>query len=79
MYRLQVELPDNLRQSLERAAANAGKTPEDWAGDILRRQLGQRDQRLRSHFGAVNLGAPTGMDNESIEADLARAYADTGD
>jgi hypothetical protein len=33
-------------------------------------------ERLKRHFGAVNLGQATGMDNESIDADLARAYAD---
>jgi len=27
------------------------------------------------HAGAVNLGHPTGVDNESIDADLARAYS----
>lgn len=34
-------------------------------------------QRFERHFGAVNLGHATGVDNESIDADLARAYADT--
>jgi predicted transcriptional regulator len=34
-------------------------------------------QRFESHFGAVNLGHATGADNESIDADLARTYADT--
>lgn len=34
-------------------------------------------QRFERHFGAVNLGHATGADNESIDADLARAYADT--
>lgn len=31
--------------------------------------------RLLAHAGAVDLGKPTGADNESIDADLARAYA----
>ena len=31
-------------------------------------------ERFERHFGAVNLGQPTGADNESIDADLARAY-----
>lgn len=34
-------------------------------------------ERFRQHIGAVNLGHPTGADNESIEADLAREYAST--
>ncbi len=33
-------------------------------------------QCFEDHFGAVDLGHPTGADNPSIEADLARAYAD---
>jgi predicted transcriptional regulator len=33
-------------------------------------------ERFRGNFGAVNLGHATGADNESIDADLARAYAD---
>ncbi len=32
-------------------------------------------QRFRRHAGAINLGCATGADNESIDADLARAYA----
>lgn len=34
-------------------------------------------ERFERHFGAVNLGYPTGTDNEAIDADLARAYADS--
>jgi hypothetical protein len=30
--------------------------------------------RLMWHAGAVNLGHPTGVDNESIDADLAQEY-----
>ncbi len=34
-------------------------------------------ERFESHFGAVNLGHATGVDNAGIDADLARAYADS--
>jgi hypothetical protein len=34
-------------------------------------------ERFERHFGAVNLGHATGADNEGIDADLARAYADS--
>jgi predicted transcriptional regulator len=34
-------------------------------------------ERFERHFGAVNLGDATGTDNEGIDADLARAYADS--
>jgi hypothetical protein len=33
-------------------------------------------ERFERHFGSVNLGRATGADNESIDADLARAYDD---
>jgi hypothetical protein len=32
-------------------------------------------QRLLSYAGAISLGYATGIDNESIDADLAKAYA----
>ncbi|PZU93190.1 MAG: hypothetical protein DCE90_16790 [Pseudanabaena sp.] len=32
-------------------------------------------QRLLSYAGVINLGYATGVDNESIDADLAKAYA----
>lgn len=34
---------------------------------------------LRELFGLVDLGYPTGEDNESIDADLAREYASTNE
>ena len=34
-------------------------------------------ERFERHFGAVNLGYATGADNDAIDADLARAYADS--
>ncbi len=34
-------------------------------------------ERFERHFGAVNLGYATGADNEGIDTDLARAYADS--
>jgi hypothetical protein len=35
--------------------------------------------RLEPHLGAVDAGLATGADNESIDADLARAYAETNE
>ncbi|MBA3694636.1 MAG: hypothetical protein H0X15_06970 [Acidobacteria bacterium] len=32
---------------------------------------------IRELFGSVSLGNPTGSDNESIDADLAREYGST--
>ena len=34
-------------------------------------------ERFERHFGEVDLGYATGVDNEQIDADLARAYAAT--
>ena len=34
-------------------------------------------ERFELHFGAVDLGYPTGVDNEQIDADLAGEYAAT--
>ena len=31
-------------------------------------------ERLERHFGAVDLGRPTGIDNQGIDRDLAREY-----
>jgi len=76
-HTLILELPDELYQPLLQAASNTRQTPEEWLVANLHRQFALRDEKLRRHFGAVDLGAPTGADNRSIDADLARAYADT--
>lgn len=55
-------------------------TPESTLGDGRLMSEADRQaarQRFERHFGAVNLSYATGADNESIDADLARAYADT--
>lgn len=36
-------------------------------------------ERFEQHFGAINLDGAAGADNESIDADLAREYADDHD
>lgn len=36
-------------------------------------------ERFERHFGAVDLDDATGADNEGIDADLAREYADDHD
>lgn len=33
-------------------------------------------ERFERHFGEIDLGFPTGVDNERIDADLAREYSD---
>ena len=34
-------------------------------------------ERFESHFGEIDLGYSTGIDNERIDEDLAREYVDT--
>ncbi|MEH1930904.1 hypothetical protein [Nostoc sp.] len=36
-------------------------------------------QRFRSHAGSINLGYATGVDNESIDADLVKAYSNSSE
>jgi len=75
-YAVTLELPDDVYQPLLQMAVAAHQTPEEWLLVNLRRQLAIYDPKLRRHFGAVNLGQPTGADNQSIDADLAQAYGD---
>ena len=74
---LHLNLPDDLRQCIAQAAATLGQTPEEWVVAMLRQRFGQPDMRFRRHFGEISLGHPTGMDNDAIDRDLAKAYADT--
>ncbi len=41
------------------------------------RQKEEARLRFERHFGEIDSGYPNGSDNESIDADLAREYADT--
>jgi hypothetical protein len=75
-YPVIVTLPNDLRQPLIQVASAMGQSPEEWIVAMLRQQLTQPDARLRRHFGAVNLGRPTGADNARIDADLAASYGD---
>jgi len=72
---LTLELPDEVYEAVKKAAEAKGKTPAEWVTESLRQRLPVRDERLRRHFGAIDLGHPTGADNESIDADLAREYS----
>lgn len=73
-----LDLPAEIYEPLRQLAERADQTPEEWILSNLRRQLVPTyDKNLRRHFGAVNLGVATGADNESIDADLARAYTTT--
>lgn len=51
----------------------------DWQVDRARRTEAEKQvprERFEQHFGEVDLGYATGADNEQIDLDLAREYAD---
>lgn len=75
-YQLTLKMPDDLRQPLVEVSSLTGQTPEEWIVTVLRKQLPKRDNRLRRHFGAIDLGHPTGADNAGIDVDLTAAYTD---
>lgn len=83
---LTFEIPDELYEVFEHTAAKQGRTAEAVALEYMARHapkpppnLTQEERKealakLLKHAGAVSLGYPTGADNESIDADLAREY-----
>ncbi len=71
-YALTLELPEKIFVPLLHAAEAANQSPEEWLMENLDKQLNANGVDLRRHFGAVDLGRPTGANNHSIDADLAR-------
>ena len=86
---LTVELSDEVYAALRRQAQATGASLAHEAAASLERQFKGNNtlrtdaekqaarERFERHFGEVNLGHPTGVDNESIDADLAREYSST--
>lgn len=86
---LTLELSDEVYADLQQKANAVGLSIEEWLVTVLSNQsnglnkvmhsVAQQEearQRFRNHAGAISLGYATGTDNESIDADLARAYTD---
>ncbi len=83
---LVLHLSDDVLAALRREAEAAGTTPEGLASRALEHRFRlyeeaspsktEADDPFERCFGNVDLGYPTGSDNESIDADLAREYAD---
>jgi hypothetical protein len=84
---LTLELSDEVYTDLQQKANAVGLSIAEWIVAVLSNQnsgasevlhsVAQHEearQKFRSHAGAISLGYPTGIDNESIDADLARAY-----
>ncbi len=75
-----LEIPDDLYSALVTVAQKSGLTPVDWIAEKLPKSssvLSDEERRvddacLEQH--TVSLGYPTGIDNENIDADLAREY-----
>ncbi|HKP84877.1 MAG TPA: hypothetical protein VJZ26_02195 [Blastocatellia bacterium] len=83
------EVPNELYEVFEREAAQTGRAVEAVAIEFMAKygpkprpklseeELREAREKFRRHIGAASLGHPTGADNESIDADLAREYAST--
>jgi len=84
-----LELSDEVYASLRHQAEVAGLPLREWivaslvqktkANSKLDEQTNAEKeiarQRFRSYAGSINLGHATDTDNESIDADLAKAYS----
>lgn len=82
-----VQLRDDLYAVLQQQAETAGVSVSEWiavtleqtAAPVNQRTEAEKEaarQRFLRHAGAIDLGYPTGTDNQSIDADLIRAYSD---
>jgi hypothetical protein len=86
---LTLEISDEVYADLQRKASAVGISITEWIVTVLSRQGAvasrvvlsseqqeRARQKFKSHAGAISLGYATGIDNEAIDADLAKAYAD---
>ena len=88
-HSLTIRLNDEAFSRLQQQAIAAGTSPEELAAASLERQcetigpirseveIQASRERFERHLGEIDLGYPTGADNEGIDADLAREYTDT--
>jgi hypothetical protein len=86
---LAVELSDEVYAAIQRQAVAAGTSPAHLAAASLAQRFGETGlvrtaaeqeaarRRFEYHIGEVDLGYPTGADNEGIDADLGKEFADT--
>ncbi len=91
MRTLTLELPDEVYEVVERTAQAQSQPPSAWVAARLPLILPTRKprpvltpeereaarQRLLRHAGAVSSGDSDSANNERIDADLAREYANT--
>lgn len=87
---LTLELSDHIFTAICQKAETAGIPPERLIATLLEQQFGQvfkslltevekegARARFEQHFGKLGSGDAAQIDNESIDADLAREYANT--
>jgi hypothetical protein len=81
---LQIEVPDLLYKAIESEAAAHGRNPATVVVSALEQhfqtkpdvQLGANtSDTFEALFGAAAMGHPASLDNDAIDADLAREYA----
>ncbi|HEY9825585.1 MAG TPA: hypothetical protein V6D19_09065 [Stenomitos sp.] len=85
---LTLELSDEVYADLQQKANSVGLSITEWIVTVVSYQSSsvskilhsaeqqeEARQKFRNHAGIINFGHATGVDNESIDADLARAYA----
>jgi hypothetical protein len=82
---VRLELPDEVYQALKRQAEGVGISLSEWIAIAIEKQSNllnpQKTEaekeaarhQFRRHAGAIDLGYPTGADNDSINADLIKA------
>ncbi len=89
MKTMTLELPDEVYAEIMRAAQESQLPPTEVAAariaagfqtrkrreDLTPQEYEAARQRLMRHAGAVNSGDPNSADNERIDADLMREYA----
>lgn len=86
---LTLEISDEVYADLQRKSNAVGVSITEWIVLLLSRRSGnvsnillspelqaQALRKFRSHAGTVSLGYATDTDNDQIDADLAKAYAD---
>lgn len=84
-HQVTLTLPEEIFLPLVEDALKQGRKLEDLAAERLASTVHQtrlpepvtNPGTLAELFGSVSLGHPTGLDNESIDRDLALAYAAT--
>jgi hypothetical protein len=87
---LTLELTEQVFVAIQQQAQAIGVSPSQLAATLLEQQFPQAFKllldeaeknaarsRFEHHFGTLGVGSSTDLDNESIDADLAREYAST--